>query len=107
MDAISTDFAKTASEVLWARLSQQKPYRVLYADFQAKQPVMVWTLESADWNHGDRETRPDDRSPGLVWVKRGASSVSCCNGGISVTDWDRGSTGWFPLGNVFLADAIQ
>lgn len=76
----------------------------LYADFDAEVPVRVWIVEYKHFADQALETRPFEGLPGLVWALVEASSVSRSRGGVSVTFWRGGATGWFPYGNARLPE---
>lgn len=90
-----------------AMLSPDETWKLLcggprYADFDAGTPVKVWVVEYEHFTDRALKTRPFEGLPGLVWALVEASSVSRSRGGVSVTFWHSGASGWFPYGNVRL-----
>lgn len=77
--------------------------RPIYANWGANEPVKVWIVEHAAFAYRALETRPFEGFRGLVWALVEATCVSRSRGGISVTFWKSGATGWFPPGNALLA----
>lgn len=75
----------------------------LYANWSAREPRKVWVIEHAAYAYHALETKPVDGFPGLVWALVEAMSVSRCRGGVSVSFWRSGATGWYPYENVKLA----
>lgn len=74
----------------------------LYANWNSKEPRRVWVIEHKSYAYHALETKPVDGFPGLVWALVEAMSVSRSRGGVSVTFWRSGATGWYPLENVAL-----
>lgn len=80
----------------------------VYADFERQRPTLVWVVEYAYLApHRALEIQPYlDAKVGstLVWALVEASCVSRSRGGISVSFWKNGATGWYPYGNARLPE---
>lgn len=75
----------------------------LYANWNTREPRKVWVIEHVAYAYYALETKPVEGFPGLVWALVEAMCISRERGGVSVSFWRSGATGWYPYENVKLA----